>query len=198
MSDNFKEQPKISVEGHVIIRDMDTSEVLLDKHNAINFINFALSVAKLLANQDDGAGNSYFIEKMAFGYGGTVVDANGNISYKTPKVSGTDGGLYSPSPGALPGENFEKAIETFEVLAVETQPYSDVVMTVVLDYNDPAGAPGTDNSIDFENPTDYVFDEIGLVNEHGDFLTHLIFHPIQKSQNRKLEIIYSLRIRAGI
>lgn len=196
MSDNFKEQPKLSVDGHVLIRDFDTAEVILDKHNAINFENFSLAVAKLLANQTDG-GLGYFIKKMAFGYGGTVVDASGNISYKAPKVSGSDGGLYAPSPDDL-GGNFTKDITSYEVISVETQPYSDIVARVILDYSDPSYALLSDNSNDFTNPTDYVFDEIGLVNEYGDFLTHLIFHPIQKSQNRKLEIIYSIRIRAGI
>jgi hypothetical protein len=29
-------------------------------------------------------------------------------------------------------------------------------------------------------------------------LTHVIFHPIQKSANRSLEIIYTLRIQMGV
>ena len=32
-----------------------------------------------------------------------------------------------------------------------------------------------------------MFDEIALITDNDDFLTHLIFHPIQKSNNRKLE-----------
>jgi hypothetical protein len=28
-------------------------------------------------------------------------------------------------------------------------------------------------------------------------LTHVIFHPVQKSANRSLEIIYTLRIQMG-
>ena len=45
---------------------------------------------------------------------------------------------------------------------------------------------------------DWVIDELALVTESGKNLTHLIFHPIQKSKNRKIEILYSLRIRAGV
>jgi hypothetical protein len=197
MNDKFLEKPKMTVDGHVLIRDADTAEVLLDKYNAINFENFALAVAYLLANKTTG-GYGYFINKMAFGYGGTVIDVTGNITYKTPKVNGADGGLYSPSPTDVVGVNFEKSIDSFSIINVETQPYTDVVATVVLDYTDPSYAPPTDMATDFEDPTNYVFDELALVTETGDYLTHLIFHPIQKSQNRKLEIVYSLRIRAGI
>lgn len=191
MKDKITDKSKLSVEGHVLIRDPDSAEVLLDKHNAINFENFAFAVAHLLANQQSNSGLGYFIEKMAFGYGGTEVDSTGNITYKEPKVNGADGGLYAPS-------NFEKIITDFQIENTETQPYTDLVSTVILDYSDPADALSSDTAVDFEDPANYVFDEIALVTENGDFLTHLIFHPIQKSQNRKLEIIYTLRIRAGI
>lgn len=198
MKDKIIEKPKLSVEGHVLIRDPDTHEVLLDKYNAINFENFAFAVANLLANKESSGGFGYFIDRMAFGYGGTEVDVTGNITYKEPKVNGADGALYQPSPGVTPGSNFEKQITDFVIDNTETQPYTDLVATVTLDYNDPSTAPVADTATDFETPENYVFDEIALVTENGDFLTHLIFHPIQKSQNRKLEIIYSVRIRAGI
>ena len=197
MTDKFTEQPKLSVDGHVIIRDADTAEVLLDKYNAINFENFAFAVANLLANNSNG-GLGYFVHKMAFGHGGTVVDVTGNILYKEPKVNGADGGLYEPSPGVTVGENFEKEITSFVIDNVENETQTTLISTVILDYSDPATAPDSDVAVDFEDPQSYVFDEIALVTENGDFLTHLIFHPIQKSQNRKLEIIYSLRVRAGI
>jgi hypothetical protein len=198
MKDKITEKTRLSVDGHVLIRDPDSREVLLDKHNAINFENFAFAVAKLLANQESTGGFGYFIDRMAFGYGGTVVDVTGNITYKEPKVNGADGGLYAPSPGEVSGTDFEKEITDFQVVNVETQPYTDLVATVILDYDDPSTAPVADTATDFETPENYVFDEIALVTENGDFLTHLIFHPIQKSRNRKLEIIYSVRIRAGI
>ena len=47
MKNNYNEQTNISVDGHVLIKDMDTNEILLDKHNAINFQNFAFAVANI-------------------------------------------------------------------------------------------------------------------------------------------------------
>lgn len=198
MEDMFKEQPKVSAEGHVIIRDVDTSEVLLDKYNAINFENLAYAVAMLLSQKSSGV-NAHHIDKMYFGYGGTVINANGLVEYKTPNVNGVDATLYNPSPTSPtdPAQYF-MPITSCEVVEHQTQPYSDAVFTVVLDYNDPADAKLVDESTNSEDPSDYVFDEIALVTNNNNLLTHLIFHPIQKSKNRKLEIIYSLRIRAGV
>ena len=198
MENKIIENPKLSVEGHVVIRDPDTAEVLLDKYNAINFENFAFAVAYLLANKQSDAGDGYFISKMAFGSGGTVVSPTGNITYKDPKVNGADGGLYVPSPGETPGTDYQKEITEFVIDNTENQPYTDLTAIVTLGYDDPAGALSSDTAQDFETPENYVFDELGLVTETGDFLTHLIFHPIQKSRNRKLEIVYTIRIRAGI
>lgn len=197
MIDNFEEKPKLSAEGHVLIKDVDTSEILLDKYNAINFSNLSFAVAMLLAGNKTTDGNYHYIDKMAFGNGGSTINVNGLVEYKKPQVNGTSGDLYVPSPGNDDGR-FTKAITSYNVISPDTEPFSDLVMTVQLDYNEPADASDTDTSSDFEEATDYVFDEIGLVTDSGNFLTHLIFHPIQKSKNRKLEIIYTLRIRAGV
>jgi len=198
MNDIFLETPKVLAEGHVVIKDLDTNEIILDKYNAINFENLAYVIAQLLGNKTTG-GNEHYITKMAFGHGGTIIDGNGNVSYKTPKVNGPNGALYLPSPAvADPLLDFTKDITDITVVNQETQAYTDLEMTVILDYNEPSNALATDTSADFEEPGDYVFDEIALVSGNDEYLTHLIFHPIQKSLNRKLEIIYSLRIRAGV
>lgn len=198
MKNNYNEQTDISVDGHCLIKDFDTGEVLLDKHNAINFQNFALAVANLLANKSVG-GNQFFIDKIAFGYGGTTVDANGNITYRSPKVDGVNGGLYNPLlDSASPPAAFTKAVDSIDLVDAESNPYSDITVKVILDYNEPTSALTLDNAQNFETPSEWVIDELALVTETGDFLTHLVFHPIQKSKNRKIEILYSLRIRAGV
>ena len=59
------------------------------------------------------------------------------------------------------------------------------------------------------NEGDYIFDELGLFSyptdptpsdgsdpiETSNMLTHVIFHPVQKSQNRIIEIIYTIRVQ---
>ena len=43
----------------------------------------------------------------------------------------------------------------------------------------------------------YVFDELALYTANGDLLTHVIFHPVQKSANRKIQVVYTLRMRTS-
>ena len=43
----------------------------------------------------------------------------------------------------------------------------------------------------------FIFDELGLYTATGNLLTHIIFHPIQKSANRQIQVIYTVRVRAG-
>jgi hypothetical protein len=196
MKNNYNEQSNISVDGHCLIKDADTGEILLDKHNAINFQNFAFAVSNLLANKTENS-NQFFIDKIAFGYGGTSIDANGDITYKNPKVDGVNGALYNP---LLDGSSnaYTKQVSSIDVNDAESNPYSDITVKVILDYNEPTTAPTLDNAQNFDHPDSWVIDEIALVTESGYNLTHLVFHPIQKAKNRKIEILYSLRIRAGV
>lgn len=196
MKNNYNEQSNISVDGHCLIKDADTGEILLDKHNAINFQNFAFAVSNLLANKTENS-KQFFIEEMAFGNGGTLIDANGNITYRNPKVDGVNGGLYEPLEQPA-GTDYTKQVSSIDVVDAESNPYSDITVKVILDYNEPTLQQASDNAADFDTNDNFVIDEIALVTESGSFLTHLIFHPIQKSSNRKIEILYSLRIRAGV
>ena len=196
MKNNYNEQSNISVDGHCLIKDADTGEILLDKHNAINFQNFAFAVSNLLANKTENS-NQFFIDKIAFGYGGTSIDANGNITYKNPKEDGVNGALYNP---LLDGSSnaYTKQVSSIDVNDAESNPYSDITVKVILDYDEPTTAPTLDNAQNFDHTDSWVIDEIALVTESGYNLTHLVFHPIQKAKNRKIEILYSLRIRAGV
>jgi hypothetical protein len=46
----------------------------------------------------------------------------------------------------------------------------------------------------------YVFDELGLksysATGNSKLLTHVIFHPVQKSLNRLIQIDYTVRIQS--
>ena len=200
----LNENSKVGVEGHVLIKDVDSGEVLLDKYNAINFQNFAYAVAQALGPD----GTTYGISKLALGRGGSNVESNGTVTYNATKVEGSTGELYTPCKdnSVSPSVNLTVPItaSNFTVNNATNQPYSDLECKIVLDYDFPADADATDNSslMDQDVDTNFVFDEIGLMTDagtsEGSFLTHLIFHPIQKSKNRKLEILYTLRIRAGV
>ena len=184
----------LGIDGHVLIRDIDTGEVLLNKHNAINFYNMSIALASLLAKKDDGEDGSFNIATLALGNGGTVIDGSGNVFYKAPNVGTISSTLYAetfskdvqPDPQDVKNETI--------VVTHAGQVYSDTVVTATLLYAEPV----LQNEIDNSNGSgDYVFDEMTLKTASGKCLTHLIFHPIEKSANRQLEIIYTIRITAG-
>jgi hypothetical protein len=68
----------VTVKGHLNIVD-DLGNVLVDKDNAIHPQNMARIIARALANEPHN-----FINRIAFGNGGTVVDAAYTVTYRTP------------------------------------------------------------------------------------------------------------------
>lgn len=68
----------VTVKGHCKIVD-DLGNVLLDKPNAVHPQNMARVIARALSNE-----HNYYINRIAFGNGGTIVDAAFTITYKTP------------------------------------------------------------------------------------------------------------------
>jgi hypothetical protein len=77
--------------------------------------------------------------------------------------------------------------------------YSDTLVTTTLDYGEPTDQLVFDNSANLDNV--YVFDELGLKSwggalATGKLLTHVVFHPVQKSLNRLIQIDYTIRIQA--
>jgi hypothetical protein len=195
MSETLKEKTFFSIDGHVLITDIDTGETLLNKHNAINFQNMSWIIVNLLKS---GEG---LIDTMAFGNGGTTISDVGDVIYNAPKVSGSSGKLYNQThvvgperPGdTQPGINIEQH---------DGENYSDIIVTATLDYDEITDQLASDNA-NGDDDTDYIFDELALKSAKiGDelprYLTHIVFHPVQKSANRKIRIIYTLRIIAGI
>ena len=66
------------VEGFLKIYDPNSGEVLVDKHNAINYENMSEAIADTLSHR--GYGEIY---QMAFGNGGASVDETGGFYFSS-------------------------------------------------------------------------------------------------------------------
>lgn len=189
------EKPLIGVEGHITIWDPESGEVYVRRRNAINFENMSIAIANLLANETGSTG-SYHINEMRFGNGGTLIDGTGAVTYKAPNTSSVTTALYNETYTQVVNEAVSgSADNSTEVQHTNGNLYSDVVTTCTLDYANPVGQDADDTSLDMN--ADYVFDELALYTANGDMLTHIIFHPVQKSANRKIQIVYTLRVRTS-
>ena len=188
-----KDMTGIHIRGHIKIFDPITKEIYQDKSNAIHYENMSIALAESIANNSQGV-----IHAMAFGNGGTSVDPTGIITYLTPNSSGSNASLYNETYSKVvdanstinvdPTRNF---IETRHVTGTN---YTDVFVTCLLDYGEPSGQSAYDTTTD--NESAYVFDELGLVSSSGLLLTHVMFHPVQKSLNRLIQIDYTVRIQS--
>jgi hypothetical protein len=191
-------QPGLArIEGFIKITDPTTGEVLVDKKNAVNYENISIAMANTLSNQDLG-----WIYTMAFGNGGSSVDATGVITYLPPNVTGQNATLYNETYAKVVDQNsasnLDPANNNMNVLHTSGNMYSDISVTCLLDYGEPAGQQAFDNSTNFNG--EFVFDELGLQCWNGSatnlsLITHVIFHPVQKSLNRQIQIDYTLRIQ---
>ena len=185
------------IRGHIKITDRTTGEVLVDKDNAVNYENISIAMANTLANQSQG-----WIYTMAFGNGGASVDPTGIITYLPPNVIGQNAALYNETYAKVVDQNsstnLDPANNKMTVLHTAGNVYTDILVTCLLDYGEPAGQQAFDNSTNFNG--EYVFDELGLQCWGGSatnlsLITHVIFHPVQKSLNRQIQIDYTLRIQ---
>jgi len=195
----LKEQTGMRLEGHIKIQDPDSGEVFVNKRNAINYENMSIAIAHLLANLTDGdgsTGNTFNMLQLAYGNGGVNVDSLGVITYQATNTTSATGQLYN--------ETYSKGIASTAAADPENNmvvqhtggnTFSDIVITSTLDYNEPSGQDALDNAVNLTG--DYIFDELGIKTPAGTFLSHVIFHPVQKSANRKIQVIYTIRITAG-
>jgi len=185
------------IEGFLKIHDPNSGEVFVDKRNAIHYENMSIALAQSLADRQLG-----YIYQMAFGNGGSSVDATGVITYLPPNTTGQNAALYNQTYAKVVNDN--SAADTdpennkLTVLHTAGTVYSDVLVTCLLDYGEPAGQQAFDNSTDFNG--EFVFDELGLKAWNGApddlrLITHVVFHPVQKSLNRQIQIDYTVRIQ---
>lgn len=184
-------------EGHIKIFDPSTKEVFIDKRNAIHYENMSVAMVQSLSNQGQGT-----VYQMAFGSGGTIVDPTGLITYLTPNTIGVNSSLYNQTYVKVVDqnatENADPARNLMQIRHVSGATYSDILISCLLDYGEPLEQQAFDNSVDMNG--NFVFDELGLISYNpsgtGKLLTHVVFHPVQKSLNRLLQIDYTIRVQS--
>jgi len=128
----------VNIDGHCKITD-DLGNVLLDKMNAVHPQNMARVIARALSNE-----SNFIIHRIAFGNGGTTVDAAFTVTYNSPNDGlapdtaqwrsrlynetyseiiddsnlaeiGTDPGSSGPSTGTRPGGGDNQADDPISI-----------------------------------------------------------------------------------
>ena len=193
------EAGSVGIQGHIKIYDPVTKEVFINKRNAIHYENFSIALAQSIANQGEGT-----IAEMVFGNGGTRVDPTGIITYLTPNNTGNVAALYNQTyyktVDAKQSYSLDPARNFMETRHIAGVAYTDVLVSCLLDFGEPSDQAAFDNATNSEGA--YVFDELGLKSfstegpNTGMLLTHVIFHPVQKSLNRLIQIDYTIRIQS--
>ena len=191
----------LGVEGFLKIHDPQNGEVFYDGHNAINYENMSESMAYTLSNAGKGQ-----IYEMAFGNGAASIDSTGLITYLPPNTTGQNATLYNQTYAKIVDgtliNNEDPIRNNMTVNHVVGKYYTDILVTCLLDYGQPADQQSFDNGTDTDSA--YTFDELGLLANYGldgngdvitRLLTHVVFAPIQKSLNRQFQIDYTVRIQ---
>ena len=199
------EKGGVQVQGHIKIFDPNTGEILVNKRNAIHYENMSEAIAQSLGSQDKGP-----IHSIHFGNGGTAVDPTGVITYLPTKGTGAAADLYHETYyKIIDGNTGTDSSDSIEISHTPGLIYTDIVVHCLLDYGQPADGQGAfDNASNFGG--EYTFDELGLKSygtglsdpdddgnrsSTGKLLTHVVFHPVQKSLNRVIQIDYTVRIQ---
>jgi hypothetical protein len=212
------------VYGHLIIKNKITNEVILDKFNAIHFGNLNAAFAKSIAGYSDGFISYMMFGNGGTVISGTEIAYKAPL---VSDIENVNEQMYSPtflqkvSNGATTIDEYDNLNFVSVPVGQGLNAYKDVVTTVTLQYGD-NGPTGQDLLNDAGQIGDlFVFNEISLycgpksalagskTNDPiliQDFtsrvdtamLTHVIFTPIQKAQNVDLEIIYTIRVQAGV
>jgi len=194
---NLHDTNGVSIEGHIKIFDPQTEEIFVQKRNAINYENMSIALAESLGNTGQG-----FVSTLSLGNGGTSVDPTGIITYLTPNSTGQSASLYNETFNKIVDQNnvnnADPSRNKIEIKHLSGTNYTDIIVSCLLDFGEPAGQDAFDTASGSEKL--FVFDELGLrsVSQAGEgrLITHVIFHPIQKSLNRLIEIDYTVRIQS--
>ena len=192
----MKDESKLEMFGHVLIKDFNTKEILVDKYNSIHYENMSIAISQALSNITSG-----HMYMMLFGNGGSIVSGTGSITYFPPNTTGMNSQIYNQTYSKVIDQNGSSANQStgnVQINHIVNTLYTDIIITCILDYNEPQSQSSMDNSNVLESS--FIFDELGIkawnqIPDNGLLLTHVIFNPIQKSLNRQIEIVYTIRIQ---
>lgn len=192
------ENHTLNITGHFKIFDPETNEVFADQKNAIHFEHFSEALASSVANKTTG-----YIHELHLGNGGTSVSPTGIITYLPANNSGNSADLYNGTYYKIVDDtsalNIDPTRNKLTIRHTSNTVFTDILVTCLLDYGEPAGQDAFDNSANLDGT--YVFDELGLKSyevggvDTGKLLTHAVFHPINKSLNRLIQFDYTIRIQ---
>lgn len=206
---NTQEIP-VSVEGFVVIKDLTNNRILYEGRNAVHQENMSVALAQALCR-----GPGSFISEMWFGCGAAIIATDGTITYRKPNVTGVNADLYQPTYFRVVDESdYNRAAESADnvtISHVSGTNYADTIVTATLSNTDPLKGDNEFNLYDYTNGSleasiydgEFEFNEIGLKTKgsnglkSGKLLTHFIFHPVQKNSEQTIQIVYTLRVRAG-
>lgn len=165
----------IKVHGHLRIED-DLGNVLVDKDNAIHPQNMARVIARALANEPN-----YFIKSIAFGNGGTDINAALDITFnppndgQSPDIRTWDSRLYNETYREIIDDNVQVTLGTgvgavpssdpgsVGVTSSELGILSQVIVRATLNKDEPTGQLISDTNPQGANfDGSFTFDEIGL------------------------------------
>jgi|688.fasta_scaffold04879_3 hypothetical protein len=190
-----QDKAAVKFASRVIIEDTNTGEIFLDDCNAVHPENMAYIIARGLANQ-----NKSHIWKVAVGNGGSYVDSTGALHFNIPNTIGTTAKLYNETYS----EFADAAGNSVTAMASTTDVTSLVEVIFTIAPDEPGSGQwltDADGAGNINEPGGYAFefDELGLFAESDDvnhpyLLTHIVFHPIAKTQNRNLRLRYTLTI----
>ena len=205
----MKSNLNIDMQGHVKIFDVDTGEILVNRSNKIHAENMSRCIATTLSNKDH-----FSLYEMHFGNDGTIIDAQGNITYREPKVTLANDDLYNDrffkNFDILDADNTDVTENFIDISYTDGNSYTDIIITSTLNYDEPMASDTNFNLAGADQKADdatidgnFVFDELGLKSKSGDgrneglLLSHVVFHPVQKSANRKIQVLYTIKVRTN-
>lgn len=173
----------IQIDGHVLVKNAATQEVILDQHNAIHAQNMSRVLARGLAHEANA-----WIYRLALGNGGSSIDAIGNVILNPPN-DGSDGSwqstLYnetysevvdetsadvgldlgsSDASNTRPGGGSDPSDDptTDSVISQEVGLKSNVIVTCFINQNEPSGQADGSSRTFTNSEKCFVFDEMGL------------------------------------